>query len=243
MSGWANPSEDDVEPSLELLLATRPDLDPRWRDPLWLAPQDQAEHVIKQDEPIAPSGQQGTNRGIGKVGQFDLHRRAQGGVGPFDLIPRRRARHAAEAEPRDLVVRRARLGEARHATGNGYHKAGTVCPATVRCLAGLGNELRLRPLDAPGHGGVTEQRQSAGIHAQSLAKISPSGPLLIVAQYRALFNSRISQVSNGRTRRRICRHPARARSDPSRLRNGQSGSALKATPTGRNRRQIGVNGG
>jgi hypothetical protein len=108
------------------------------------------------------------------VGQFDLHSRAQSGVGPLDLIQRRRARHAAEAEPRDLVVRRARLGEARHATGNGYHKAGTLCPATVRCLAGLGDELRLRPLDAPGHGGVTEQRQSVGIHAQSLAKISPS---------------------------------------------------------------------
>lgn len=46
-------------------------------------------------------------------------------------------------------------------------------------------------------------------------------------------------MSNGRTRRRICRYPARVRSDPSRLQNGQSGSALPATPTGRNRRQIG----
>jgi hypothetical protein len=38
-----------------------------------------------------------------------------------------------------------------------------------------------------------------------------------------VFNSWISQVSNGRTRR-ICRHPASARSDRSRLQNGQSGS-------------------
>ena len=67
--------QDDVEPGLELFLAARPDLDPRWRDPLWLARQDQAEHVIKQDEPIASPSQHGTNRGIGKVGQFDLHRR------------------------------------------------------------------------------------------------------------------------------------------------------------------------
>jgi hypothetical protein len=56
-------------------------------------------------------------------------------------------------------------------------------------LAGLGNQLRLRLLDAPGHGGVAEQGQSAGIHTQRLAKISPSVALLIVVQYRAVLGS------------------------------------------------------
>ena len=187
--------QDDVEPGPELLFATRPDLDPRWRDPLWFAWQDQAEHIIKQDQPIAPSGQQGTNRGIGKVGQFDLHRRAQSGVGPLDLIQRRRARHAAEAEPRDLVVRRARLGEARHATGNGYHKPCVVCPATVGCLAGLGNELRLCELDALGHGGVAEQRRSPCIHAPSLAKISPGVAVAHRGPVQSGANSWISHTA------------------------------------------------
>jgi hypothetical protein len=38
-------------------------------------------------------------------------------------------------------------------------------------LAGLGDELRLRPLNALSQGGVAKQRQSTGVHAQSLAGI------------------------------------------------------------------------
>jgi hypothetical protein len=161
--GVGEAMHDDVQPLLELLLAAWPGLDPRWGDPLRLAPKGQAEDVVKQHEPIAPPGQHGANRGIGEVGQFDLHRRAYSGVGPLDPFPRRRARHTAEAEPRDLVVRRARSSEARHATRDGQHKGRVICPA-AGCLASLGNELRLRPLDALSQGGVAKQGQPARNH-------------------------------------------------------------------------------
>ena len=71
------------------------------------------------------------------------------------------------------MTRRARLGEGRHATSNGQHKGCLICPATAGCVAGLGNQLRLRPLDALSQGGVAKQRQLARNHPQSLANIPP----------------------------------------------------------------------
>ena len=136
-----------------------------------LAVQRTAEHVLERLEPVAPLGQQGADRGVGEVGELDLHGGAAGGEGPLDLVEGGRARHAAEAEPRDLVERRARLGEARDAAGDGDHETRRVGPAAAGGLAGLGDELRLDPLDALGQGGVAEQRQPAGVHAQSLARI------------------------------------------------------------------------
>ena len=161
----------DVEPGVELLVAARPDLDPGWRDPLGLAGQSTAEHVLERCEPIASFGQDGADRGVGEVGELDLHGGAAGGEGPLDLIQGGRARHAAEAEPRDLVERRALLGKARDAAGDRDHETRRAGPATAGGLAALGDELRLDPLDALGQGGVAEQGQPAGVHAQSLATI------------------------------------------------------------------------
>jgi hypothetical protein len=57
------------------------------------------------------------------VREFDLHGGAAGGEGPLDLAEGARARHAAEAQPGDLVERRALLSKARHAAGQGQHEA------------------------------------------------------------------------------------------------------------------------
>jgi hypothetical protein len=67
--------------------------------------------------------------------------------GMLDLAEHGRIRYAAEAEPGDVVERRALLGEARHAAGNRDHEARRVCPAAPGGLAGLRDELRLDPLD------------------------------------------------------------------------------------------------
>jgi hypothetical protein len=116
----------------------------------------------------------GADRRVGEVGKLDLHGGAAGGEGPLDLVEGGRARHAAEAEPRDLVERRALFGKARHAAGNRDHEACRVCPATACSIAGLGDELRLAPLDALSQGDVAKQGQSTGIHAHSLAAIFPA---------------------------------------------------------------------
>jgi hypothetical protein len=113
------------------------------------------------------------------VGQLDLHGGAEGGERPFELVEGGRARHAAEAEPGDLVERRALFGKARHTTRHREHETRRVSPATAGGLAGLGDELRLGPLDAPGHAGVAEQRQPAGDHAPSLAP--PGRPFVMPA--------------------------------------------------------------
>jgi hypothetical protein len=138
-----------------------------------------AEHVFKRDEPIASTGQKGADRGVDEVGELDLHGSAAGGEGPLDFVEGGRARHAAEAEPRDLVERRALFGKAGHAAGERDHEARRICPATAGGLTGLGDELRLDPLDALGQGGVAEEGQSVGVHAQSLVSlgVSPPGPV------------------------------------------------------------------
>jgi hypothetical protein len=155
-----------VDPGSEFLLAAGPDLDPGRGDRLGRAGEGQAEDVLKRFQPVAPPGQQGADRGVGEVGQLDLHRGAAGGEGPLDAVQVGRTGQAAEAEPGDLVERRAGLGEARHAAGQRDHEACRVGPAAACRVAGLGDQLRLGLLDAPGQGGVAEQRQPAG-HARS----------------------------------------------------------------------------
>jgi hypothetical protein len=159
----------DVKPESELVVAARPDLDPRRGRSLGLAHESEAEHVLKRHEPIASVGQEGADRGVGEVGKLDLHGGAAGGKGALDLVQRGHARHTAEAEPRDLVERRALLGEGRHAAGNRDHEARRAYLATIRGLAGAGDELRLDALDALGQGGVAEERRSVKVHAQNLA--------------------------------------------------------------------------
>ena len=119
----------DVKPGLELLLTARPDLDPRWHHPLGFTREGTAEHVFERFEPVTPPGQQGADRGVGQMGEFDLHGGTAVGEGLLDFIESGRIRHAAEAESRDLVVRRTLPGEARHAARNRDHKARRACPA------------------------------------------------------------------------------------------------------------------
>jgi hypothetical protein len=158
----------DVEPGFELVVAARPDLDPGWRDALGPAGEGTAEHVLKRDEPVAAPGQEGAGLGVGQVGELDLHRGAAGGEGPLDPVEGGRIRHVAEAKPHYLIERRVLLGEARHAAGDRDHEAPRVCPAAGG-LAGLGDELRFDPLDAPGQGGVAEEGHPASAHAPSIA--------------------------------------------------------------------------
>ena len=122
-----------------------------------------AEHVLERFEPVTPPGQQDADRGVGQVGQFDLHGGTAGGEGLLDSIESSRIRHASEAEPGDLVVRRTLPGEAGHAARNRDRKARRACPAAGG-LAALGDELDLCPLDAPGQGGIAEQRLPPGVH-------------------------------------------------------------------------------
>jgi len=154
----------DVKPGLELLLTARPDLDPRRHHALGFTREGTAEHVFERFEPITPPGQQGADRGIGQMGEFDLHGGTAAGEGLLDFVESGRIRHAAKAEPRDLVVRRTLPGEARHAARNRNHKARRARPAAGG-LAALGDELDLCPLDAPGQGGIAEQRRPPGAHA------------------------------------------------------------------------------
>ncbi len=167
----------DVEPRVELVLTAGPNLDPRRRDSLVLSFESQAEHVLERDEPIASIGHQGADRGVDEVGQLDLHGGVAGGEGPLDLVEGGRTRHAAEAEPRDLVERRALLGKARHTAGKRDHEARRVCPTMAGGLAALGDELRLDPLDALGQRSVAEQGRPVGVHAQSLGRADALGPV------------------------------------------------------------------
>ena len=186
----------DVKPGSELVLAARPDLDSGWRDSVMLALERMAEDVLERDEPVASPGQQGADRGIGQVGQLDPHGGAAGGEGPLDLLQGGRARHAAEAEPRDLVQRRVLFGKGRHAAGDGDHESRCTGPATAGRLTGLGHHLRLGPLDAPGQGGVAEQGQSAGVHAQSLApgRRAPVNGLAAVACRNTGLRTTLNQL-------------------------------------------------
>jgi hypothetical protein len=132
----------------------------------------------------SPARQEGTDRGVGQVGELDLHRGAAGGEGPLDLVKGGRARHAAEAEPGDLVERRALLGKARHPTGDRDHQARGARP-TAGCLAGPGDELRLGPLNALSQGDVAEQGHPDGAHAPSLAPADAMAPLRWCAPARS----------------------------------------------------------
>ena len=80
------------------------------------------------------------------MGELYLDGYAAGGEGPLDLLKGSRARDIAEAELRDLVERRALLGEARQAAGNRHHERRRVRPPTGSSLAGPGDELGLEPL-------------------------------------------------------------------------------------------------
>src|SRR5207247_10076359 len=100
------------------------------------------------------------------MGEFDLHGGTAVGEGLLDFIESGRIRHVAEAESRDLVVRRTLPGEARHAARNRDHEARRACPAAGG-LVTLGDELALYPLDAPGQGGIAEQGRPPGAHAWS----------------------------------------------------------------------------
>ena len=153
----------DVKPGLELLLTARPDLDPRWHHPLGFTREGAAEHVFERFEPVTSPGQQGADRGVGQMGQLDLHGGTAVGEGLLDFIESGRIRHAAEAEPCDLVVRRTLPGETRHTARDRDHEARRARPAAGG-LAALGDELRLHPLDAPGQGGIAEQGHPPGVH-------------------------------------------------------------------------------
>jgi hypothetical protein len=102
-----------VQPYVELLVAARPDLDPRWRHSLALALDGNAEYVLERHQPVAPFRQQGADRRVAEVRQLDLHGPAACSESPLDLAQGSRARHTPEAETRDLVKRRAGLSEAR----------------------------------------------------------------------------------------------------------------------------------
>ena len=122
----------DVKPGHELLLTARPDLDTRWHHPLGFTREGTAQHVFERFEPVTPPGQHGADRGVGQVGEFDLHGGSAVGEGLLDFIESGRIRHAAEAESSDLVVRRTLPGEARHTGRNRDHKAPACLPGGGR---------------------------------------------------------------------------------------------------------------
>ena len=145
----------DVKPRLGLLLATRPDLDPRWHDPLRFTGEGAAKHVLERFEPVAPPRQQVADGGVGQVGQLDLRGGTADGECLLDFVEGGWIWHATEAESRDLVERRTLSGEARHTTRNRDDKARGTRPAAGG-LAALGDELDLDPdqgerLGDPGH--------------------------------------------------------------------------------------------
>jgi hypothetical protein len=102
-------------------------------------------------------GQQGADRGVGQRGELDLHGCAVSGEGLFDLLERGCGRHAIQAQPPDLVQRRALFGKASYAAGNGDHEARAAHRAMVGGFVALGDELRLGPLDALSQGGVAKR--------------------------------------------------------------------------------------
>src|SRR3954468_17773512 len=101
--------DDDVDPRVEFLVPASTDLDTYRRRALEPARDRAAKEVLERFQPVAASGQKLADVGVGKVGELDLRRRAAGGECLLDLVERGRARHAAEAEPDDLVVGRAML--------------------------------------------------------------------------------------------------------------------------------------
>jgi hypothetical protein len=93
----------DVEPGSELIVAARPDLDPRWCDAPVPAGEGPAEDVLERYEPVAPSGQELAERGVGQVGEPDLHGGAAGGEGPLNPAELGQAGHAPKPSPATLL--------------------------------------------------------------------------------------------------------------------------------------------
>ena len=92
--------------------------------------------------------------------KLDLDRAATGGEGPLDLVQSSRCRYTTEAEPRDLVERRAGFGETRNSPRECNVEATRGVVATQGGFGAGGHQLRLDPLDPLGQGAVAEQRHS-----------------------------------------------------------------------------------
>src|SRR3954454_12768161 len=88
--------DDNVDPRVEFIVAASSDLDTCGRRALEPGLDSAAEYVLKRFQPVAASGQELANLGIGKVGQLDLRWRAAGRECLLDLVECSSARHAAE---------------------------------------------------------------------------------------------------------------------------------------------------
>jgi hypothetical protein len=93
------------------------------------------------------------------VGELDLRRRAAGRESQFDLVERASARHAAEAEPDDLVVGRAVLREARQPARDRDREPVRGIRASACSGADERDQSGLGPLDARREFDIAEQRR------------------------------------------------------------------------------------
>jgi hypothetical protein len=150
----------DVEPTLELVAAASSDHDPGWGRSLVVAVEGEAEHVLERLEPEAALSEQDAGGRFAEVGELDLDAGAAGGERRLDLVQVGHARHAGEADPGDLVERRARLGEAHHSAGERTH----VTVGGGRAAAG--HELCLGAFDPLGERGVAEQGHAVSLHVR-----------------------------------------------------------------------------
>ena len=267
MSGWATASAARSSQASNSSSPLRRTVIPGGVTAVRRARERAAQHVLERLEPVAPVGQQGADRGVGQVGELDLDRGGAGGEGALDLVEGGRVRDAGEAEPRDLVERRVRLGEARDAAGERDHEAAPVV-AAVRRPGGQRDELRLRPARCARRGrcrrtGALGRPSSLSPRSRQVVSTvpregRPAGDCL--REPYGSVGSRIRRadpwLASGRAcsdhrrcrvRRVPCRRPARrrgARAAPARRaapagprRRSAAGDRARAGPRGRPRRR------
>jgi hypothetical protein len=155
---------DDLDPALELLLATGPDLDSFGYEAFMPSGQREAKHVLIGHEPVSALRQHGADGWISQVGQLHLHGRAQGGEFLLDFIEQGVIRYTAETEPGDLVERGRLLGERGHASHDGFQETRTPSITAMRSCAPIRDELHFGPLDSLSQAYVAKKRLSSRIH-------------------------------------------------------------------------------
>lgn len=147
-----------VEPRVQFLATSHPDVDARRTHPLVHAVEGESEHVLERLQSIPASREQGADRRVGQRGHLGLRGSTTGGEGALDLIERGRIGHAVESQSGDLVERRAVLGERGHTVGHAHHESGIASPAQASGFGCRGHQLGLGAFDAPRQGDFAEER-------------------------------------------------------------------------------------
>lgn len=150
-----------VEPGGELRLRALRDHDCLGRRRGPLERQAPPEHVLEVDERVPATREPRAQRGIRETGELDLDGHAALGEGALDGVELARVERAGEAEPRQLVERRARSRERGEAAADRGCE-GACSGASPSCGGGaVAHEPRVGTLDPGRELGAGEEHGGA----------------------------------------------------------------------------------